>query len=164
MKFNRLKELISISSKNSESSTQTGQLDPDTVLGERYTIVRTIGHGGMASVYEAKDTQLGTSCAIKEMSLSMVPAGECRQAIQNFQIEARILSLLDHPNLPTFTDFFTVGIRYYLVMELIEGSTLEDLLEANQGPFSERRVLGWARQLCDVLEYLHHQQPPIIFR
>jgi hypothetical protein len=49
-------------------------------------------------------------------------------------------------------------------MEFIDGHTLEELLEANNGPFSERRVLGWARQLCDVLEYLHNQQPPVIFR
>ncbi len=49
-------------------------------------------------------------------------------------------------------------------MEYIDGSTLEDLLERNNGPFSEPRVLGWARQLCDVLEYLHSQQPPVIFR
>src|SRR5260370_14690351 len=49
-------------------------------------------------------------------------------------------------------------------MEFIDGSTLEDLLDRNGHPFSERRVLGWARQLCDVLEYLHSQQPPVIFR
>ncbi len=49
-------------------------------------------------------------------------------------------------------------------MEYIDGSTLEDLLDRNGRPFSERRVLGWARQLCDVLEYLHSQQPPVIFR
>lgn len=118
----------------------------------------------MAAVYEAKDTQHNTLCAIKEMSLSTVPQNEQRQAIQNFLAEARILSRLNHPNLPAFTDFFTEGPRHFLVMELIDGSTLEDLLAANNGPFSERRVLGWARQLCDVLEYLHGQQPPIIFR
>src|SRR5262249_24667680 len=49
-------------------------------------------------------------------------------------------------------------------MEFIDGATLEDLLERNRGPFSERRVLSWAEQLCDVLEYLHSQNPPIIFR
>jgi serine/threonine protein kinase len=98
------------------------------------------------------------------MSLSTVPANERPQAIQNFLAEARILSRLNHPNLPAFTDFFTEGTRHFLVMEFIDGNTLEELLEANHGPFSERRVLGWARQLCDVLEYLHNQQPPIIFR
>ena len=76
----------------------------------------------------------------------------------------RILSRLNHPNLPAFTDFFTEGARHFLVMEYIDGSTLEDLLDRNKGPFSEPRVLGWARQLCDVLEYLHNQQPSVIFR
>ena len=93
-----------------------------------------------------------------------MPTNERPQAIQNFLAEARILSRLKHSNLPAFTDFFTEGTRYFLVMEFIDGNTLEELLEANNGPFSERRVLGWARQLCDVLEYLHSQQPPIIFR
>src|SRR5579885_1346126 len=153
-----------ISRQNGKSNTQTGQLDPRTLLRKRYVIVRTIGHGGMAAVYEARDTRRGTSCAIKEMSLSTVPANERPQAIQNFLAEARILSRLNHPNLPAFTDFFTEGTRHFLVMEFIDGSTLENLLEANHGPFSERRVLGWARQLCDVLEYLHSQQPPVIFR
>jgi len=154
----------SISRQNGKSNTQTGQLDPRTLLRKRYVIVRTIGHGGMAAVYEARDTRRGTSCAIKEMSLSTVPANERPLAIQNFLAEARILSRLNHPNLPAFTDFFTEGTRHFLVMEFVDGNTLEDLLEANHGPFTERRVLGWARQLCDVLEYLHSQQPPIIFR
>ncbi len=128
-----------------------------------------IGHGGMGAVYQARDTRprdtrRGTLCAIKEMSLSTVPPHEQPQAIQNFLAEARILSRLNHPNLPAFTDFFTEGARHYLVMEYIDGDTLEDLLERNKGPFSEPRVLGWARQLCDVLEYLHSQQPPVIFR
>ena len=118
----------------------------------------------MAAVYQAQDTRQGTLVAIKEMSLSNVPTNERSQAIQNFLAEARILSRLNHPNLPAFTDFFTEGARHFLVMEYVDGSTLEDLLDRNKGPFSEPRVLGWARQLCDVLEYLHSQQPPVIFR
>jgi serine/threonine protein kinase len=127
-------------------------------------IIRTIGQGGMAAVYQAKDLKQNTPCAIKEMSLASIPVHEHGQAIQNFLAEATILSRLNHPNLPAFTDFFSAGSRHFLVMEYIEGHTLEELLEHNGGPFSERRVLGWARQLCDVLEYLHSQQPPIIFR
>jgi serine/threonine protein kinase len=123
----------------------------------------------MAAVYQARDTRArdakqGNLCAIKEMSLSNAQENEKAQAIQNFLAEARILSRLNHPNLPAFTDFFTEGSRHFLVMEYIDGSTLENLLENNGGPFSERRVLGWGRQLCDVLEYLHSQQPPVIFR
>jgi serine/threonine protein kinase len=118
----------------------------------------------MAAVYQANDTRQGHLVAIKEMSLSTVPENDRPQAIQNFLAEARILSRLNHPNLPAFTDFFTEGARHFLVMEYIDGSTLEDKLDRNKGSFSEPRVLGWARQLCDVLEYLHNQQPPVIFR
>src|SRR5260221_623308 len=155
---------FTISPLNSKANTQTGRLTSRTLLHKRYVIMRTIGHGGMAAVYLAKDLKHDTTCAIKEMSLSSVPAYEHAQAIQNFLAEATILSRLNHPNLPAFTDFFTEDSRHFLVMEYIEGDTLEDLLEHNDEPFSERRVLGWARQLCDVLEYLHSQQPPVIFR
>ncbi len=128
-------------------------------------IVRTIGRGGMGAVYQARDMKRqGAVCAIKEMGLSMVPLAERDQAIENFKIEARMLWGLNHPNLPAFTGFFSENQRYFLVMEYIDGMTLEELLERNRGPFSERRVRGWARQLCDVLEYLHSQDPPIIFR
>lgn len=127
-------------------------------------ILRTIGQGGMGAVYQARDLKRQALCAIKEMSLSMVPADERAQAIQNFKIEAKMLWSLNHANLPAFTGFFTEGQRYFMVMEYIDGATLEELLEQNRGPFPERRVLGWARQLCDVLEYLHGQNPPIIFR
>ena len=145
--------------------TQTGQLDRRTLLHKRYVIQRTIGQGGMGAVYQAKDIKRhGATCAIKEMSLSMVPPDEQAQAIQNFKIEAKILWGLNHPNLPSFTGFFSENQRYFMVMEYIDGLTLEELLERNRAPFSERRVLGWARQLCDVLEYLHSQNPPIIFR
>jgi len=155
---------ISRQNNDGKGNTQTGQLDPRTLLHRRYVIMRAIGHGGMAAVYQARDTRRGSICAIKEMSLSTVPSNEQSQAIQNFLAEARILSRLNHANLPAFTDFFTEGERHFLVMEYVDGNTLEDLLERNKGPFSEPRVLGWARQLCDVLEYLHSQQPPVIFR
>ena len=118
----------------------------------------------MAAVYQANDTRQGNLVAIKEMSLSTVPANERPQAVKNFLAEDRILSRLHHPNLPAYTDFFTENDHHFLVMEYIDGSTLEDLLDRNKGPFSEPKVLGWARQLCDVLDYLHNQQPPVIFR
>lgn len=119
----------------------------------------------MGAVYQARDMKRqGAICAVKEMGLSMIPPEERDQAIQNFKIEAKILWGLNHPNLPSLMGFFSENQRYFLVMEYIDGMTLEELLDRNGGPFSERRVLGWARQLCDVLEYLHSQNPPIIFR
>ncbi len=155
---------FAISQHNGQRNTQTGHLDRRTLLHKRYLIQRTVGQGGMGAVYQAKDIKRQSICAIKEMSLSMVPAEERSQAIQNFKIEAKLLWGLNHPNLPTFHGFFTENQRYFLVMEYIDGHTLEDLLERNGGPFPERRVLGWGRQLCDVLEYLHSHNPPIIYR
>ncbi len=150
---------------NGRLKTQTGFLDRRTLLHKRYHIQKMIGQGGMGAVYLAKDIKdQGRLCAVKEMSLSMVPEEEQAQAIQNFKIEAKILWALNHPNLPALTGFFFQNQRYFLVMEYIDGNTLEELLERNRAPFTERRVLGWARQLCDVLEYLHSQRPPIIFR
>jgi Protein kinase domain len=145
-------------------NTQTGQLESRTLLIKRYLIQRTIGHGGMGAVYLARDLKRQSNCAIKEMSLSMVPAEDRAKAVQNFKTEARMLAGLNHPNLPTFSGFFTEGPRHFLVMEYIDGMTLDAFLEHNHGPFPERRVLAWAKQLCDVLTYLHSQHPPIIFR
>jgi Serine/threonine protein kinase len=119
----------------------------------------------MGAVYLAKDLRDHERLyAIKEMSLSMVPLQDQPQAIQNFRVEAKILWGLNHPNLPTLEYFFEENDRYFLVMEYIDGDTLENYLERKGSPFPERRVLEWARQLCDVMTYLHSQRPPIIFR
>lgn len=147
-----------------ERQTQTGRLDRRTVLNNRYMILQTVGQGGMGAVYKAQDMKRRSIVAIKEMSLSMVPPEEQERALRNFETEAKMLSGLHHPNLPAFTGRFTDAARHFLVMEFIDGQTLEASLERNNGPFPERRVLGWARQLCDVLAYLHRQPTPIIFR
>ena len=108
---------FTISQQNGQWNTQTGQLEPRTLLHKRYMILRTIGQGGMGAVYQAKDMKRQTIVAVKEMSLSMVPAEERPKAIQNFRAEAKMLWGLNHPNLPAFTGFFTEGARYFMVME-----------------------------------------------
>lgn len=72
---------ISPQNSNGKSNTQTGQLNPRTLLHKRYVVMQTIGQGGMAAVYQARDTRKGTLCAIKEMSLSTVTTDERPQAI-----------------------------------------------------------------------------------
>jgi serine/threonine protein kinase len=81
-----------------------------------------------------------------------------------FNQEAALLSDLDHPNLPQVIDFFEDQGRAYLVMEFIWGESLEKRIARANSPLLEREVLGWAAQICTVLEYLHSRQPPIIFR
>src|SRR5947199_1979703 len=108
---------FAINVQRGSKNTQTGRLDKRTLLNnKRYMISRTIGQGGMGAVYQARDLRRQTLCAIKEMSLSMVPLEERAQAVQNFKAEARMLADLHHPNLPTFSEFFTEGSRHFLVM------------------------------------------------
>lgn len=144
----------------------TGRLPPNAFLRERYLIMRKVGQGGMAAVYQAVDTSRpGVVWAIKEMSdAALANAQDRSYAIQAFEQEANLLRALNHPNLPTVVDFFTEGGKHYLVMEFVPGQTLQSVLEGHTQPFTEADVLPWAIQLCDVLQYLHNQTPKIIFR
>jgi|GEM_PF-2769546 len=148
---------------HSFSVGQTGQLNPDTLLGNRYIIVKTLGQGGMGAVYLAMDTSLdNTAVAIKEMSTQAV-GGDLQAAIGAFKKEASLLVSLHHPQLPQIFDSFSRGEdRWYLVMDYIEGQTLKEVADS-RGFIPEEDVLNWARQLGEILEYLHKQNPPIIF-
>jgi len=145
------------------------QLSPGAVLRDRYEIVALIGQGGMGAVYEAHDRRLpGRRCAVKETHLppDLGPA-VAAQAREQFQREARTLARLDHPNLPKVSDYFSAGECDYLVMDYVPGRDLHHVVQetARQGRFlKEDEVAGWARQLCDALDYLHRQDPPVIHR
>lgn len=147
--------------------TGTGQLPPRTLLADRYIILRRVGKGGMGAVYQAADARItGKTWAVKEMSDAAVTDPlEKQQAIAAFRQEALMLARLDHHNLPRVIDHFTEGGKQYLVMDFIEGETSVEWLEREGGgPLPVDEVLAWAGQLCDVLEYLHSQDPPVVFR
>jgi len=149
------------------AATGTGMLPPQSILSERYVILRQVGRGGMGAVYQAADTRIpGKTWAIKEMSDAAITNPlEKQQALDAFRQEALMLASLEHPNLPKVTDHFAEGGKQYLVMDFIEGETLAKRLEREGGePLPVDEVLGWAEQLCHVLEYLHGQSPPVIFR
>jgi serine/threonine protein kinase len=149
------------------TQTLTGRLPAKFMLDNRYIIESLIGQGGMGAVYRAIDTRIvGRVCAIKEMSVLSLPDHERPEAVQNFQQEAQLLATLKHPNLPQVHDFFQDGTsgRHYLVMDFVQGATLEELLLQQGRPFTEQQVRTWGWQLCDVLHYLHNQSPPVIFR
>jgi serine/threonine-protein kinase len=152
------------------------------MLRGRYRILRVIGGGGMGAVYKAEDTRhSGHTVAVKEMRTDLdTPAThhadptederarereEKRQLLEAFRREAQILSDLRHPNLPRVTDFFTEAGRPYLVMELIPGESLEKKIDRLRGqPMDEAEALQYGIQVCRVLQFLHTQTPPIIFR
>ena len=146
---------------------QTGSLAPQSLLQGRYIIIETVGEGGMGSVYKAIDMQeKNRLVAVKEMSLSHYQSpAKLREAEELFHQEAEILSNLSHPNLPRVYDFFNESGRSYLVMDFIEGETLDDhLYSLGHTRMPIERTLDIALQLCSVVEYLHTRQPPIVFR
>jgi len=137
----------------------------EALLKQRYHLLNRLGQGGMGSVYRAEDTELGNRLvAIKEMSQKGLNQQEADEATNAFKREALLLAGLMHPNLPRIYDHFSEQGRWYLIMDFIEGQTLEDYLTQHGGTLPLEEVLEYGTQLCSVLQYLHTRQPPIIFR
>jgi serine/threonine protein kinase len=133
-------------------------LAPNTLLQNRYQIIRSIGHGGMGAVYLARDQRLGHTVALKE---TFFTEERMRRA---FEREARLLAHLRHPALPKVTDHFDEDGGQFIVMEFISGEDLEMLLAQRGEPFPVAQVLAWADGLLKALDYLHDQNPPILHR
>ncbi len=144
-------------------------LQPGAVLRHRYRIEAPIGQGGMGSVYLAEDLRLeGRKCAVKAVRIdpSLEP-DVILELQQQFSREASVLARLDHPNLPKVSDYFTEDGLDYLVMDYVLGKNLKELMDEarRSGRFlTEVEVMTWARQLCDALDYLHTQDPPVLHR
>ncbi len=140
------------------------------LLRERYRLRAQVGTGGFGAVYRAEDNaQADAIVAIKQINLGGLSAQEKIEATDGFYREVRLLSGLKHPNLPTIHNSFTDPEHWYIVMDFIDGETLEtymkDRFSGQQEPgLPLREVLDLGLQLCAVLDYLHTRQPPIIFR
>jgi serine/threonine protein kinase len=119
----------------------------------------------MGAVYLATDALFGDRlCAVKELlGDPAATAAEAAEAEERFAREARLLASLEHPNLPKVFDYFSEQGKSYLVMEFIDGETLEQRV-AREGAQGQEQVLAWALEMCAALEYLHAQTPPVIFR
>ena len=133
-------------------------LPPNTLINQRYEVLRQVGQGGMGAVYEAIDTRLGHHVALKQ-TLVADP-----QFARAFEREARLLAYLQHPGLPRVTDYFIDATGQFLVMDFVPGDDLADRIQQRQGPFPLNTVYIWADQLLDALDYLHNQSPPVLHR
>ena len=144
----------------------TAPLATPRLLQQRYRILVQVGTGGYSAVYKAVDTQSNDRLvAIKAVSLHGLKPHESIEATETFNRELLLLSDLSHPNLPHIYENFSDNESWYMVMDFIEGSTLEKHLEDMQtGQLPLGEVLEISLLLCTVLEYLHAHQPPIIFR
>lgn len=147
-------------------SNATGRIPPGQMLNQRYRIVKLVGQGGMGAVYKAEDLKFGGRVvAAKEMSQSNLSPQEAQEAAEQFKQEAQMLAGLKHPNLPSIYDYFGEGGRWYLVMDFIEGTTLEERInKASGNRLTIQETLDIGIQLAKVLGYLHNRPSPIIFR
>jgi serine/threonine protein kinase len=141
-------------------------LDTGSLLAGRYRILTKVGDGGFGEVYKGRDSQRKHRLvAIKQINLGGLSPRQVIEATDSYNREVSMLSRLSHRNLPRIYDHFTDPTHWYVVMQYIEGETLEDYLKRAKGghlPLKQVRAIGI--QLSNVLSYLHAQTPPIIFR
>lgn len=139
---------------------------PGALLHERYQLVREIGQGGFGVVYLTRDMKRHRRLvAIKQINIGKLSARESIDATDSYNREVTLLSRLRHRRLPRLYDHFTDPEHWYLVLSYIEGQTLDVYLQGQQNKtLPIKKVVDIGIQLCDALNYLHTQQPPIIFR
>lgn len=133
-----------------------------TIIDGKYEVLREIGRGGMSVVYLAMDTRLNKQWAVKEIRKK--GSGKNDEIVVNSLLaEANMMKRLDHPALPRIVDIIDNGVTIYVVMDYIEGESLDKIL-LEYGPQPEEKVINWAMQIADALAYLHRQKPSIIYR
>ena len=136
-------------------------LEVGSLLDGKYRILDEVGHGGMSVVYMARNEKANKTWAVKvvrkdgKMDFNTVRAG--------LVAEIETLKNLEHPNLPSIVDVIEDDESFIIVMDFIEGNSLDKVLEEN-GAQPEEYVVEWAMQLCDVFGYLHSRTPPIVYR
>lgn len=132
-----------------------------SIIDGKYKILSEIGHGGMSTVYLAINEKANKTWAVKEVRKKYNKDFNILK--QSLIVETNLLKQLKHKNLPSIIDVIDADEDFLIVMDYIEGNTLELLLE-DYGAQNQEDVVSWVLQLCDVLEYLHSRPAPIIYR
>jgi serine/threonine protein kinase len=141
--------------------------------GGIYHILEPLGRGGMGALYLAADTcAFDRRCVVKELLDYYDPTDEeeARQAEARFESEGRLLAELSHPGIPRIYSYFSEAGRHYIVMEYIEGETLERAVTHGDPmgrtvparPLATEEVVRHAIRVCRVLEYLAGRQTPVV--
>ncbi len=136
-------------------------LDIGSIIDGKYKILNKIGQGGMSVVYLAMNEKANKQWAIKEIRKDGKQDFEVVK--QGLIVETDMLKKLSHPHLPSIVDVIDEEDTFLIVMDYIEGNPLSNLLE-EEGARTQEDTVYWAKQLCGVLNYLHSQESPIIYR
>lgn len=144
---------------------EPGSHAPGSILAAHYRVVGRLATGSMGTVYVVEDVRCGERRALKEFHPAGLDAEARAEGEAWFRRESQTLMGLDHPAIPRIHDVFVDADRHCLVMDLVEGRTLDDVLLMHGRPgLPESDVRGWADQLLDVLSYLHSRPEPVVFR
>ena len=136
-------------------------LEIGSIIDGKYKILNKIGQGGMSVVYLAMNERANKQWAIKEVRKDGVKDYDVVR--QGLIAETDILKRLNHPHLPSIIDVIDRDDTFLIVMDYIEGKSLDHWLKKD-GAQPQEKVVEWAKQICDVLGYLHSRKPPIIYR
>jgi outer membrane protein assembly factor BamB/tRNA A-37 threonylcarbamoyl transferase component Bud32 len=139
------------------------QLAPRTLVLGRFYVQRSLGKGGMSNVYLAEDQHFSPPHNLRSLK-EMIGRLDEQNHLSNFEREANVLASLRHPRIPRVYDYFTIYHRAYLVLDYIEGQDLEATLHRTPGMARPEDVVEWMLQLCEIVQYLHTQPQPIVFR
>lgn len=137
----------------------------EQVMIQKYQIIREIGKGGMGCVYLVKDIHLGKLWAMKIVSMNIEEADGKKNwqlYFEQLEKEADTLKKLQHPLLPMIVDLLHIEGGIAIVMEFIEGITLERYIDEH-GMISQKQAVSWGIQLAEVLLYLHSRHPGIVY-
>lgn len=136
-------------------------LEIGSLVDGKYKILNKVGQGGMSVVYLAMNEKANKQWAVKEVRKDGVKDFEVVK--QGLVAETDILKKLSHPNLPSIIDVIDQEDSFIIIMDYIQGNSLNKALD-EFGAQPQENVIEWAKQLCDVLGYLHSRNPAIIYR
>ena len=136
-------------------------LEIGSLVDGKYKILNKVGQGGMSVVYLAMNEKANKQWAVKEVRKDGIKDFEIVK--QGLVAETDILKKLNHPNLPSIVDVIDTDDSFIIIMDYIQGNSLNKALD-EFGAQPQDHVIAWAKQLCDVLGYLHSRTPAIIYR
>lgn len=133
----------------------------NNIIAGRYEIITEWDRGGMSIVYLARDKKLKKNWAVKEILKEQAING--KQVSNDLLTEAQLMKNLVHPALPRIIDIVDQDDTFYIIMDFVEGDNLKNIM-LREGAQSQDKVIRWGIQLAAALDYLHRQNPPIIYR
>lgn len=143
------------------AKAEGGSMEVGTVIDGKYKILKMVGRGGTSEVYLAINERLNKTVAVKV--IREFATREFELIKKSILSEADLLRKLDHPSFPRIHEAIDWGDRLYLIMDFVEGESLNQILERS-GPLDEETALEIGCQLADVLQYMHSRPKPVIYR